>query len=401
MIGVRCEAPAGGGLVTGILDFVDCQAEAIGIGGYQAMAAPGATLSTVMSVLLTLFIALYGYRLILGERLGLRDGVVAFLKIGIVFTLAFNWSAYRTLIYDVAVKGPSELAATIGQSAGLPVAGGGLAARLDGADQSLIALNALGTGGGKTAPGSTLQAAPDVPQASASFDPLALGAARIAFLLGALTGFVGLRLVSALLLAVGPLFIAFLLFGATRGLFEGWIRVLAGAAFGLIGVAMVLGVELALIEPRLVELVNWRTAGYATPGAAVEVLVIAMVFAIATAILALAAWRLTGAFALPALWRSAVAEVGDRIREGAPREISAPVVTIDGVGRATAIANSVSVTQQRESSSSWAMGNSDRSALPHQSRIDERGQLQPLPLGQSGRRTRARSSAGALRRDLA
>lgn len=401
MIGVRCEAPPGKGLVTGILDFVDCQAEAIGIGGYQAMAAPGSTLSTVMSVLLTLFIALYGYRLILGERLGVRDGVIAFLKIGIVFTLAFNWSAYRTLIYDVAVKAPTELAASIGQSAGLPGADGGLAARLDGADRSFIVLNALGTNGGTIAPTSTLQAAPDVRQTSSSFDPFALGAARVVFLLGALSGFVGLRLVSALLLAIGPVFIAFLLFGATRGLFEGWIRVLAGAAFGLIGVAMVLGVELALIEPRLAELVTWRNAGYATPGAAVEVLVITTVFAIATAVLALASWRLTGAFALPAIWRSALSEVGERIREGAQREVASPQIAIDGGGRAAAVANSMSITQQRESSASWSAGMGDRAAQPHQSRVDERGQLQPVPLGQSGRRTRARASAGAQRRDRA
>ena len=70
-----------------------------------------------------------------------------------------------------------------------------------------------------------------------------------------------MRLVAGLLLALGPFFIAFLLFDGTRGLFEGWLRVLGGAALGALGTAIVLGVELALLEPWLADLLACRLAG--------------------------------------------------------------------------------------------------------------------------------------------
>ena len=86
--------------------------------------------------LLTLFVALFGYRMLFGQTPGVRDGVLALVKIGIVLALATSWPAYRTLVYDVALKGPAELAGEIGRPAGLPGAGGGLVARLDYADRA-------------------------------------------------------------------------------------------------------------------------------------------------------------------------------------------------------------------------------------------------------------------------
>ena len=50
-----------GGFVATMLNYVDCQAQAIGGGGYQALATPGSTLSLVLTGLLTLFVALFGY----------------------------------------------------------------------------------------------------------------------------------------------------------------------------------------------------------------------------------------------------------------------------------------------------------------------------------------------------
>ena len=72
------------------------------------------------------------------------------------------------------------------------------------------------------------------------------------------------------LLALGPFFIAFLLFDGTRGLFEGWLRVLAGTFLGAVGSAVVLGVELALLEPWLGQLLALRAVGQSIPGVPVE-----------------------------------------------------------------------------------------------------------------------------------
>src|SRR5439155_567824 len=69
-----------------------------------------------------------------------------------------------------------------------------------------------------------------VPQPYPGFNTFAIGGSRMLFLVGAIGGLAAVRMIAGLLLAVGPLFVAFLLFENTRSLFEGWIRVLAGAA---------------------------------------------------------------------------------------------------------------------------------------------------------------------------
>lgn len=265
--------PPDDGFLRGMLDFVDCQAQSIGAEGYRALAAPGSTLSLVLLGFLTLFVALFGYRMLLGHVPGVRDGVLALVKIGIVLALATGWTAYRTLIYDVAFHGPAEIAAEIGQPAGIPGAGGALVARLDHADRAMLALSTLGPGEAILASQTTPAAEPGQPPTPTAaarqahgYDVLAMDGARVMFLTGAIASLAAVRLAAGLLLALGPFFIAFLLFDATRGLFEGWLRVLAGAALGALGAGILLGVELAMLEPWLADLIARRTACVAIPG---------------------------------------------------------------------------------------------------------------------------------------
>ena len=396
-----CSAPAADGLVSGILGFVDCQAQAIGMGGHQALAAPGSSVAIAINILLVLFIALFGYRLLIGERLQLRDGVLAVFKVGIVLTLAFSWPAYQTLVYDVVFRAPAELAAAIGRPAGIPGAEGGLVARLDSADRYFVALNSLGTGSGVTAPVSTWQAGAPPRQAPSAFDPFALGGARIFYLLGALTGFAAVRLIAGLLLAIGPLFVAFLLFDSTKGLFAGWLRVLAGAALAAVGAAVVLGVQLALLEPRLMELLAWRGANYAIPGAAVELLVVSMAFSLATLAVLIASWRVTSGFAFPQSSPQVTSEMSPQSMD-APRNPWPSRQPTEDAGlrsRAAVVADSVAYSQRREDPGAFHLTAPRRQAEPHSSRVTETNDWQVQPLGQSGRRTAARVSASAQRRD--
>lgn len=57
----------GDGFVGAALNSVDC----------QALAAPGSDIALVVTGLLTLFVAVFGVRLMLGETPGVRDGVMA------------------------------------------------------------------------------------------------------------------------------------------------------------------------------------------------------------------------------------------------------------------------------------------------------------------------------------
>lgn len=419
MIAAVCPAtPSGAPFVQRMIEFVDCQAQAIGAGGYQALAAPGSALSLVLSGFLTLFVALFGYRLLFGHTPSVRDGVLALVKIGIVLALATGWTAYRILIYDVALKGPAELAADVGRPAGLPGAGGGLVGRLAFADSAFQALAIRGTGrlmAPAAEPGQPSGAAVPVPgvvpEMFPGFDSWALGWSRVLFLSGALGALALVRLTAGLLLALGPFFIAFLLFESTRGLFEGWLRVLGGAALGAVGIAIVLGVELALLEPWLVDLLARRYADQPIPAAAVELLVATLLFALALLGILYASARVALGFRLLAGWRSMPAQVaealrGERVRlAGVPREAGA--VPAEGRSRAVAVADAVSATQRREAAPRPAgLAEAGGTAASGGTRVHAPSRdiptIAPTPLGHSfRRRTTARVSARAGRRDLA
>jgi len=399
--------PAGAAFVRRMLDFVDCQAQAIGAGGYQALAAPGSMLSIVLTGLLTLFVALLGYRMLFGHTPAVRDGVLALVKIGVVLALATSWTAYRTLIYDVALRGPAELAANVGRPAALPGAGGALADHLAFADQAFERLAAA-----QTLPQPAAAPPPPgtrAPEMFPGFNTFALGWARVTYLVGALGALALVRLTAGLLLALGPFFIAFLLFDGTRGLFEGWVRVLAGAALGALGTAIVLGVELALLEPWLAELIARRYAGQPITGAPVELLAATLLFALVLIGTLFASARVALGFRMRADWRAAPAQAIAALRGEQPRLAGIPqgahAIPAEGRSRAATVVDAVNASRRREEAALAAPGASgfDESArrIRPQGRPHDAPVSAPAPLGRSfRRRTTSRVSASAGRRDI-
>src|SRR5687767_5935772 len=93
----------GGEFLVQALAHLDCQAQTLGSFGFQSLAQVGSPAGLVLTALLTLFVAIYGIRLLFGPGNGgsdeARDLVNAVLKIGIVLTLAVSWPAWRTLAY--------------------------------------------------------------------------------------------------------------------------------------------------------------------------------------------------------------------------------------------------------------------------------------------------------------
>ena len=409
--------PAGAGFLQWFLAYLDCQSLMLGSGAYQALASPGSTLTLVLTGFLTLFVAFFGYRMLLGQGPDVRTGVLAFVKIGIVLALATSWSAYRTLVYDVAIHGPAQLASEIGRPTGLPGADGGLVARLDGADQAFTALAVLGEG----IPPVQVEANQAAPALGVPTPPytsaFALGYARMLFLTGAIAGLGGIRLVIGLLLAVGPFFIAFLLFDNTRSLFEGWIRALAGAALAAVAVSIALGAELALLEPWLTDLLARRSAQEWLPGMPVEVLVATTVFALIILAMLYGAAKIAFAFRFAPLWNAATVRVGESLRGEERRAAAAAAASASQAPpaetrtRAAAVVDAVAATQRRESAQVAVISNrqssdsggdmaSARRASPAGTVREVTQTLAPAPLGQSfRRRTRGRVSASAGRRD--
>ena len=140
-----------------------------------------------------------------------------------------------------------------------------------------------------------------VPPPFAGFNAFALGGSRIIFLIGSIGAFAAVRLLSALLLALGPFFIAFLLFDNSRSLFEGWVRMLGGAALASLAAAIVLGLELGFLEPWLADVLARRLGGEALPSLPTELLVLVSVFTIALLAALIGALRVVGAFRLAPL----------------------------------------------------------------------------------------------------
>lgn len=273
----------GQGFLVETLAHLDCQAQVIGSYGFQALADPGSPATTILTALLTLFIALFGIRLLFGGQVGMRDGVSAMLKIGIVLTLAVSWPAFRTLAYDTVLHGPAEIAGTIGGSS-LPDMQGGLAQRLQGIDDGIVSLTGTGSGrqtGQLEVPGEGTGSFRGV----AMQDETAFGWGRTAFLAGAIGALATLRIAAGLLLALTPLIAGLLLFDLTRGIFSGWLRGLVLTAIGSLGVTVLLAVEVAVMEPWLAEVLERRNLGYATPAAPTELFALSLGFAAASLVL--------------------------------------------------------------------------------------------------------------------
>jgi type IV secretion system protein VirB6 len=402
----------GSGFLRGVLDFIDCQAQNIGAQGYQALAAPGSTVSLALTAMLTILVALYGYRMMFGYTPSARDGVLTLAKIGIVLALATSWPAYRAIVYDVALQGPAQLAGDIGRPSQLPGSDGGLVGRLQGVDTGLLLLGEYGVGRANADQKITRErvingrrelVVEQAQQAPSIFDPMALGWSRILFLAATIGALAAVRLVSGLLLALGPFFIAFLLFEGTRGLFEGWVRGLAGAALGAVAVTVLLGAELALVEPWLTYLIAMRQADLSIVGAPVELMVVMAVFALAMAGALYASARVAMGFRLPQAWRGATAQIASTLRgdtAAQPRlAVTNHSMPAEQRSRAVAVAEAVAASQRRELMVAASPANSPaRGASPALARdLPPPG---PVPLGQSyGRRARTRVSNSSGRRD--
>ncbi len=387
-----------GGFVGATTGYIDCQAQQLGSGAWQALAAPGSTLTVVLTGFLTIFIAVIGYNLLFGRVMSVREGTLAFVKIGAVFALATSWPAYRTLVYDLVTDGPAQLVAEIGPAAGIVGSDGTLLQRLDLTDRALAQLALLGPG--SPPPRSMTEI---VPPPFAGFDAFALGGSRILFLLTAVGALAAVRVVTGLMLALGPFFIAFLMFDSTRSLFEGWVRAIAGAALGAIGVTIVLGLELELLEPWLGSVLARRMAGEAVPTAPTELFVLVSLFTIIVVAAVYGCARLARAFRLavgssPVTFRERTTHTAERSMSSS-RESAALAAEAQRT-RAAQVASLLMTTSRRESLA-VDPGVSLSPARP--SIVDRNSEHRSslAPVGRTfARRSTSRVSARAARRDI-
>lgn len=268
----------GSGFLAATLGNLDCQGRTIGAYGYGALADPGSPVAHALTAILTIFVALFGIRLLLGHGMATRDLVGAAIRVGLFLTLASSWPAWRVVAYDLVLDGPGQVAGAIGRASALPGSAGDLAARLQEVDDGVVALTA--TGSGRLTIGISTAFRPGESAAGVALsDQTAFGAGRAVFL-AAVIGAQGLlRIGAGLLLALAPLLSGLLLFAGTRALFVGWVRALGFCALGQLAFAVIAGSWLALLDPWLSDVLAQRQIDQLTASAPTELLVLSLAFA--------------------------------------------------------------------------------------------------------------------------
>ena len=386
--------------LTRIITNIDCQAQLVGSLGWQALGEPGSIAATVMASLLTLFVALFGIRLLFGPSPGARDVVLDVLKIGVVLTLAFSWPAFRTVIHDVVIAGPGEIAAAL-TSPLLEDGAAGFLAQLQAVDNAMLRLSEAGTGR-QTGAYIDSEAAGGTFRGQPLQDENAFSNARLVWLAGLIGAFALLRLVAGLLLALGPLAAGLLLFEPTRGLFSGWLRGLVLALVGMVGLTLVLAVELGVLLPWLTDALRVRALGYAIPSAPTELFAMTLGF---TVVQFAMIWLLAKV-AFTRGWVSIPAF--PEMRDPATTPVVATAATgssrVFAESRAQRIADAMELQLRREEGGGsartqiWALSASDSGRHPAESSSASLGSSQER-LGSSWRRTSQRSSVASRRRD--
>ena len=260
--------------------FMSCQARVLGENGYLALTG-GPLGVQLLTAVLTVFVALVGYRFLLGSPPGFREGVSWTARVGIALTLFGSWPAFQTVIYRVMIDGPNEIAAIVMTPSGLPETG--RVERVQAAYDT-IRLGSIGESEPRGDPGL---------EQRFSFGTPAPRSAT-AFLLSAIGIESALRFTIGLLLAIGPLPILTLILSGSAGLFVGWFRVLTGTALALVGAIAASSTELVLVESELARLQAFRGAAGSTAIDPTALPALTLIFVFVSIAAVLAATRVAG-----------------------------------------------------------------------------------------------------------
>jgi type IV secretion system protein VirB6 len=408
-----CPAPSPDDpLVRSLLGTVDCNVQDLVQTGYATLFQPSGVFVTAMTAVLTVYVALFGYRLMLG-RAGLNVGDLALtaVKLGAVLALATQWGAYQAIVYRTLFFAPQQLADIVLH--GLRAHGSALDGNVfDGLQRAFTDLTSFSPaqppGAAPPAPTMGVNGAPasggvlSTLLSKAGFDSMLMLISAVILLLSSLGVLLACKVVLGFLLAVGPVFIALLLFDSTRGLFEGWLRASLGFALAPLAVTLLLGLALNLLEPSLQQIEVMRQVNSYTPGVAFSVMVLVVVFAGVSLGLVAAGAVIAGAFRLPR---------PERRLESAPAPAASPMIVYADAAsqpRATRTAAAMAAQARRDAAifagaagaSIVAGGARQRTPFAVGSTVrDVAAPMAETRLGQSRRSASPRTARSGTRKD--
>ncbi|NCP17724.1 MAG: type IV secretion system protein [Erythrobacter sp.] len=222
---------AAGG-VAAALQAVNCVASEVTGATFGRLFAPGGALVTVLTILLTLYVAFFAIQLITGRStLGVSTLTPKMLRIGLVLTFVTSWVAYQSVFWNIFVEGPDWLA-------GVLTGDSGSATQTFAAKVDVVFAAVQQASAGQT----------DIE----TFSPAGmLWMGALLFMLGTVGVLVTARIALALLVALGPIFLVLALFDGTRGLFVGWLKGLTMMAltplFAVLGGSIMLEMSVPIL----------------------------------------------------------------------------------------------------------------------------------------------------------
>jgi type IV secretion system protein VirB6 len=279
------------GVVRDVLGAVDCNVQTYAAAGYQAFTGPGSFFPAALTALLTIYVAVVGYRLLFavgGSKLS--DAPLIALEVGGILALTLNWGAFQTLVFNFAANAPLEVARVISQpmvkSSRSPAAD-----PINNLQAVYDELTADGIAFGKKADPAAL---PSRGGDAAASDMLWRASTA---LLASTAGLLAVAsIATGVLTAVGPVFIALFLFEATRGFCIGWVRALVAAMLAPMVCWITTSLMLVVVAPWVDELARQREGQMLSLDTAQSAASIVLVFAASQAVLVVAGLIVAGGF---------------------------------------------------------------------------------------------------------
>ncbi len=389
--------PGDAGVVERLAGYVECQSQQIDLAAFHGGLWHGLPVALI-SVLMVLYVAGFGYRLILHHHLDTASLVYGMLRLGAVIAVTTTFSAYSTLVYTVSTESPLELATMALAPAGLR------APSLTGASHAAAGYLETLAGPAQAAPtptpppsGVNPNAGPPVSAAAPATASPGRDTGSAVFLLSCVGFGLAARLAQAIVLAVGPVFIAAALFDVSSGLFFGWLRALVALFLAQTGYAVSMALELAFFARDA----EHFSQAPADPG---EPLLVGLFFLGAGAAITVVAVLAAGGVVRAGLFRRIGAAVAARTSAEAPpaprSPWSAAEIRIDPpVSRVQRVADAVgtlAMTEAQRQNGNHGPGSGARAGSASGAAVD----FSPNTGSSLRRPGQLRASTGAAKRDL-
>lgn len=281
--------PAAGSAET-MVNAVDCYVQSTVQAGYANLLGEGSVFSVALTIALTIYVAIIGYRLIFGRSsLSVGEMMPRMIMIGAVLALTSNWATYQVLVYDVLTDGPQEIVRAINPNEGDVR---GITERVDVLSGRMVDLadawtefdarpeQMLPTDATALEPAALPVTANNITTFVAPKDSLGPNMLLFSalFLVLASAGVLVLaKIILGLLLLLGPFFAVLGLFASTRGLALGWGRAAVMMALVPILTMITSAGAVVALEPILTQMYVSAGQGDFSMRAALTILVIVLI----------------------------------------------------------------------------------------------------------------------------